>query len=80
MDRSSIQPGMKRIVLQPREGQHLDRWRELAADPYLADLPFKIETDRFGRILMSPPPFSNQVRLTARIIRSLNALMPEGIA
>ena len=30
-------------------------WADVCAHPALQDLPFKIEQDRFGRILMSPP-------------------------
>lgn len=29
-------------------------WEEIVSSPYLQDLPFKIETNRFGQILMSP--------------------------
>lgn len=32
------------------------RWEELLADPVLAALDHRIETDRYGHILMSPPP------------------------
>jgi hypothetical protein len=46
------------IELQPKPEQHLARWKQLGADRELAKLPFKIETDRLGRILMSPLPFS----------------------
>ncbi len=45
-----------KIQLQPNPERHLARWRELCADREIAKLPYKIETDRFGRILMSPPP------------------------
>ena len=32
----------------------LDRsWEEICADPHLRDLPYKIEQDRSGRIVMS---------------------------
>jgi Uma2 family endonuclease len=34
------------------------QWAEVLANPYLKDLPFKIEINRWGRIEMSP--FSNQ--------------------
>ncbi len=47
------------IELRPSEKQtafNLKRWRELFADPDLARLPHRIETDRHGHILMSPPP------------------------
>lgn len=29
-------------------------WEEVCADPNLQELPYKVETDRFGRIVMSP--------------------------
>ncbi len=45
------------VDLQPRREQHLSRWKQLEADPELVKLPFKIETDRFDRILISPRPF-----------------------
>jgi hypothetical protein len=32
------------------------RWHQLLADPELARLPYRVETDRHGHILMSPPP------------------------
>jgi hypothetical protein len=35
---------------------NLKRWAEVLADPELAPLPHRIETDRHGRISMSPPP------------------------
>jgi hypothetical protein len=54
-----------KIELQPRHEQHLARWEELQALPELAKLPFKIETDRLGRILMGPPPFFSHARYAA---------------
>jgi Uma2 family endonuclease len=44
----------------------------------LAKLPYKIETDRLGRILMSPPPFFDHVRYVARIIELSHGLLPAG--
>ena len=47
------------IQLHPSENQtafNLERWRQLLADPELARLPYRVETDRHGHILMSPPP------------------------
>ena len=67
-----------KIELQPRREQHLARWEELRADLELAKLPFKIETDRLGRILMSPPPFFDHVRHVARIIELLHGHLPAG--
>ncbi len=65
------------IEPQPRA---LERWQDLLADPAFARLPFKIETDRFGRVLMSPPPAFDHTRYVAKIIKLLNALLPEGQA
>jgi hypothetical protein len=47
------------IQLHPSEKQtafNFKRWRELLKDRDLARLPHRIETDRHGHILMSPPP------------------------
>jgi Uma2 family endonuclease len=68
------------IKLQPTPEQHLARWQKLLADPQLAKLPYKIETDRFGRILMSPPPFFDHARYVAKIIELLHGLLPAGKA
>jgi Uma2 family endonuclease len=32
-------------------------WAEICDDPVLRDLPYKIETNRFGKIMMSPASF-----------------------
>jgi len=32
-------------------------WEEICADPRLSDLPFKIETNEYGQIVMSPAKF-----------------------
>ncbi|TLD72768.1 Uma2 family endonuclease [Phragmitibacter flavus] len=32
-------------------------WAEICADPVLQNLPYKIETNRFGKIMMSPASF-----------------------
>lgn len=34
-------------------------WEQICADPILAELPYKIESDEWGNILMSPPPGSD---------------------
>ena len=41
---------------------NLKRWNEIVADEELAHLPHRIETDRHGHILMSPPPAPNHGR------------------
>ena len=57
---------------------NLDRWRELLADPELARLPHRIETDRHGRILMSPPPALAHGNQQNEIGFWLRTLLPQG--
>jgi Uma2 family endonuclease len=56
------------------------RWQELVDDPDLARLPYRIETDRFGRTIMSPPPGFPNVSYVGKIIKLLNELLPDGRA
>ena len=47
------------VELPPQEtltAQNLARWAEVIADPRLARVEGRIETDRFGHVIMSPPP------------------------
>ena len=46
-------------------------WEEVCAHPSLQDLPFKVEQDRYGRIVMSPP-FARHARLQYKIARLLD--------
>lgn len=43
-------------------------WEEICADSALRDLPHKIEQDRFGRIIMTPPPGPSHADRQAEII------------
>jgi Uma2 family endonuclease len=69
------------IELRPSEKQtafNLQRWRELIADPDLARLPHRIETDRHGHILMSPPPAPAHGDQQVEIAHLLKTLLPQG--
>ena len=47
------------IQLPPRQDQqefNLQAWRRMIDDPELAKIEGRLETDRHGHILMSPPP------------------------
>ena len=57
---------------------NLCRWAESVADPKLADLPNKIETDRDGDIIMSPPADSDHGDRQAEIAYQLKGLWPKG--
>ena len=62
----------KPTVVHPRM-----TWEALCANPALRDLPYKIETNGYGQIVMSP---TSQKRSTyqTQIIRLLGRLLPGG--
>ena len=57
---------------------NLRRWAELLADAELARIEGRIETDRHGHIIMSPPPAPSHGRYQARIALLLQNLLPLG--
>jgi Uma2 family endonuclease len=69
------------IRLEPSAQQtafNLKRWAELLADPELARLPHRIETDRHGRILMSPPPAPKHGNFQSEVAYLLRSLLSAG--
>jgi Uma2 family endonuclease len=69
------------LQLKPLSEQNdfnLRRWSEILADRELAKLPHRIETDRHGRIIMSPPPAPSHGSRQVEISRLLADLMPHG--
>ncbi len=57
---------------------NLRRWAQLLADRDLARIEGRIETDRFGRIIMSPPPAPAHGAFQAEIARLLGNLTAQG--
>ena len=53
-------------------------WEEICADPILADLPFKIESDQWGNVVMSPPAGADHSDYQSEILAALLRLLPEG--
>ena len=69
------------IELPVQEDQtafNLRRWAELLADRELAKIEGRIETDRHGHIIMSPPPAFNHGRYQSKIAQLLNQLLSDG--
>src|SRR5438105_1795055 len=69
------------IELPPQESQRkfsLRHWAELLADPELRKIEGRIETDRHGHIIMSPPPAPRHGRLQSQIVRLLQNFLPHG--
>lgn len=65
-------------TLENQTAFNLARWEELLADSELAKIPNRIETDRYGHILMSPLPARRHSRRRGEIIRLLHSLAPHG--
>lgn len=57
---------------------NLRRWEELLADPEIAKLEFRVETDRYGNVIMSPPPAPNHGELQSTFSWLLRNLMRAG--
>jgi Uma2 family endonuclease len=67
-----------------------ERWQEVLADPSLRDLPYKIETNRIGQLVMSPAKNIHGAiqsavaqalsrALGGRIITECSVATPEGV-
>ena len=57
---------------------NLQRWAELLADRELVKIEGRIETDRHGHIITSPPPAPSHGSFQAEIARLLGNLLPQG--
>jgi Uma2 family endonuclease len=69
------------IELPPRPAQtrfNLRRWEELMADADLARIEGRVETDRYGNIIMSPPPAPSHGSLQSEVTYLLRTFMSEG--
>ena len=67
------------LDLQPAQAAfNQARWTELLADPALSRIEGRIETDRHGRILMSPPPAPRHGSYQLEIGHLLRTLMTHG--
>ncbi len=69
------------IELPPQQKQtefNLRRWAELCADAELDKYPGRVETDRYGRVIMLPPASPFHGGFQAKIAHVLQNLMPHG--
>src|SRR3954468_7999767 len=57
---------------------NLSRWAEVLADRDLAKFEGRIETDRHGHILMSPPPAPTHGNFQSEVAHILRSLLPVG--
>jgi len=69
------------IELPQHEAQtalNLRRWAELLADPELTRFEGRVETDRHGHVIMSPPPAPSHGSFQSEIAYHLRSLRPQG--
>ena len=76
-------PEMPALTIQLKSSQdqsafNLQRWAELQGDPLLANIEGRIETDRYGQIIMSPPPAPSHGSFQLEIGHLLRQLLPKG--
>jgi Uma2 family endonuclease len=55
-------------------------WKQICADPIIAEWPYKVESDEWGNAIMSPPPGSEHSNFQGQIILLLGQLLPPGHA
>jgi len=53
-------------------------WQKVLADPFLASVPHRIETDRYGQVIMTPPPAPEHGEEQFEIGSVLKRLLPNG--
>lgn len=69
------------IQLPPHDAQtefNLRRWDELLADREVAKIEGRVEMDRFGHVIMSPPPAPNHGSYQSEIAHLLRMLLHQG--
>jgi len=64
--------------VQDQQAFNLKRWEELCSDPLLAQIEGRVETDRFGQIIMSPPPGYNHGDFQFQVAFHLHQSNPSG--
>jgi Uma2 family endonuclease len=65
-------------VIKDQTAFNLARWAELSADPLWIDIEGKIETDRYGQIIMNPPADPAHGGKQADLTVLLSKFTPDG--
>ena len=53
------------------------KWQEVIENPFFRDVPFKVELNKFGQILMSPAS-NKHGRLQNKVARNIEHLLQNG--
>jgi Uma2 family endonuclease len=64
---------------EDQSGFNLAVWEKVLADTTLARLAFRVETDRHGQLIMSPPPAPDHGERQAEIASILKRLLSAGV-
>lgn len=56
--------------------KHQARWQEIVEDPLLSELPYKVETNARGQLILSPHT-ARHSRKQKHIVKRLDELLPE---
>jgi Uma2 family endonuclease len=67
-------PTLDLPTITDRHAFNLARWKEICADPRLAQVEGRVESDAYGHILMSPPPGFHHSERQSAILRRLSRL------
>ena len=59
--------------------KHQERWQKIVEDPLLSELPYKVETNRRGQIVLSPHTTLHS-RQQKRVMKHLDELLSSGEA
>ncbi len=83
VEAEAYDPGMSMLTIElpAQEEQtafNLRRWAEVLADRELAKIEGRIETDRHGHVIMSPPAAFTHGSFQYKIGRLLESLLPNG--
>lgn len=57
--------------------KHQDHWEQLCRDSSLSDLPYKVETNKNGQLILTPTSVSRSIRM-GEIMRALDEYAPDG--
>lgn len=60
--------------IEDQEVFNLRRWAKISADPFLGSLDYRIETDQYGQIIITPPPGFSQSDFQGREIEEKRRL------
>jgi Uma2 family endonuclease len=75
---ASVLESVDTLEIEDQTAFNLAVWEQVLADPELARLPYRVETDRHGQLIMSPPPHYDHARRYGALGVWLMRLLPRG--